>query len=161
MVLLSDYNTNPANVYSGAASLALTTGTVAGQGANVTSFNNPMLQGHTYYRFTLRRPWDFQPWQHHLAPGTWYLELHHRTTSFTNFNCTVTPPVPLIPCRLPVALLHRFFSFYLDAVNIVSSTNLVSKPGFESGHYRLEQRLGSGAAVAWNLNRQYVYGGIG
>ncbi len=157
-------NTDPRYIYSGADSLAITTTTTAHTGAQVTSFNNSMAAGTYTLSFyaavasgsfaTLEASFNALGTNNCLSSAT-------VTTSFTNFSCTYTTSGTTSAVSIGSSGTTAL-TFYVDAVTVTSAgTNLVSNPGFEGGISGWSAYGTGTGSLAWNLNRQNVYLGIG
>jgi|GEM_PF-1542423 len=149
-------NTNPSNVYSGAASLAVTTTTTTLTGAQVTSFNNPMAAGTYTITFEAMAPTSFATMEV-LFGSTACLSGATVTTSFSSFSCTITTSSTTSSISI-VSTGTTAHTFYVDAVDVLLTPNLLSNPGFESGTTGWSAT--NSASIAWNQNRFYVYMGM-
>ncbi len=151
-------NTNPAYIYSGADSLQITS-TATNNGGEVTVFNNPMAAGTyvlSFYAATASGTITTMEASFNALGTSNCMSSQTVTTTFTYFSCTVTTSGTTTAVSIGDASSGTQI-FYIDAVQVVSSTNLVSNPGFESN---ITGWTSSGTStLSQNLIRSFVYYG--
>ena len=151
-------NSSPTYVYSGAGSLAITVGTTANVGAVDTTFNSALPSGTYVLSFYAKAGSSFTTLAATLGSGTCTLNSNTVSTStWTQYSCVVTSSTPTevaIESSGTTAL-----TFYVDAIQLVSSTNLVSNPGFENGTTGWSATSSGSPSIAWNQVRGNVYHG--
>lgn len=150
-------NSNPTYVYSGTNSLAITVGGTANTGAVDTTFDNTLAAGTYILSFEAEASVASTALEVSLGSGTCTLSSTTvSATVFTAYTYTCTSSTPtevLIETSTTAAV-----TLYVDALQLVSNTNLVSNPGFENGTTNWSG--GTGVTISQNLNRNNVYYGL-
>jgi hypothetical protein len=154
-------SSNPAYAYSGSNSLAVTVGTTATVGAQVTTFNNAMTPGTYVLSFYAKAATAFSTLAVTITGGSATCTLNSNSVSvsaFTEYSCTFTSTSTNITAiTIEDGTNTTALTFYVDAVQLVSNTNLISNPGFETG--TIGWSAGTGVSIALNQARNYVYFG--
>jgi hypothetical protein len=153
-------NTNPTYNDAGTDSLAITVGATANAGAQTTNnFNEPLPAGTYELSFYAKAATAFTTLEATLGTGTCTLNSTTvSTTAFAEYYCTVTTTGTTTSVAIESSGTTAL-TFYVDGVQLISGTNLVSNPGFETG--TTGWSAGTASTIAWNQTRDNVYFGQG
>ena len=152
-------NTVQANSYSGNDSLAVAITGSANAGTQITNFNQTLPIGTYVLKFEAKASVGFSTLAASFGSGTCTLNSNSVTTAYSNYFCTVTTTGVTTAISID-STGTTSLTFYLDAVQVVPATNLLTNPGFENGSTGWAT-FGTGSSITLNQNTNFAYGGIG